>query len=408
MKLNGIYKDLTIVACSLAESGPVATQVMGLLGANVIHVDRPVKGVNTRVVGYICRNTNKKNVTLDTKTDEGKALMWRLIEKADVFFENFAPGAWERMGFSYEEVKKRNPEIIYVSLKGFAKGSRFGHCITYDPVACCSGGGTFLSGLEDGDPLLCGINVGDSGSAIMTASLLSGAILRKKVTGKGCYLETPMQNSVIQESRQSFAEYYARNGHVRRPGNTYRGLKPTAPHNIYPTQGRDVTGNYIMISCSSEDDSSDFSNLCKAMGREDLIGDPRYLTPALRYENRYALDAEISKWTIRHSQNELMKLIAIDYKVPAGIVNGPAEVLRDKYLTNESGIIRWMEDEHAADSNGKPIGGTYTPTIPLKMEAGDCKPITCGLEGTANEEIYCGMLGLSKDEFEELKAKRII
>ncbi|MBQ4369993.1 MAG: CoA transferase [Oscillospiraceae bacterium] len=409
MKPNNIYGDLTIIAASLAESGPVCTQILGLLGANIIHIERPSNAPMNRVVGFVVRNSNKKIISLDTKTEEGKNLMWTMLEKADVFFENFAPGAWDRMGFSYEEVKKRNPEIVYVSLKGFARGSRFQHCITYDPVACCSGGGTFLSGLEDGDPLLCGINVGDSGSAIVAASLIAGAILRKKVTGKGCFLETPMQNAVVAESRQSFAEYYARDGKVRRAGNTYRGLKPTAPWNIYPCQGQDVTGNYVAITCSADENSKEFESLCKVMGREDLLADPKYATPALRYENRYALDAEISKWTIKHRKPEIMQKLAIEARVPCGIVNGPADICRDPFTGGGEHIMRWMEEPLAKDSAGKDLGGSWTPTIPLVMpESGDLKPVSGGMAGHGNEEVFCGWLGLSKEELADLKARHIV
>ncbi|MCQ2553500.1 MAG: CoA transferase [Clostridia bacterium] len=191
-----LYEGLTIVEATLAESGPVCGQVFAYLGANVIHIERPTNP-DKRFIGYLVRSNNKQCITLNTKEEKGKEVMWDLLKKADVFIENFAPGAWDRMGFSYEEVKKVNPEIVYLSIKGFAKNTRYEKCITYDPVACCSGGGTFLSGMEDFDPMLCGINVGDSGSAILAAYALAAAILRKKVTGKGCFVEAPILLATI-------------------------------------------------------------------------------------------------------------------------------------------------------------------------------------------------------------------
>ena len=411
MKLNDLYNGLTIIDATLAESGPVTSQTFAMLGANVIHIERPADKPDKRYVGYLVRENNKKCITLDTKTEEGKAIMWKLIEKADVFLENFAPGAWNRMGFTYEEVKKHNPRIVYATIKGFAQGTRFEKCITYDPVACCSGGGTFLTGLEDGDPMLCGINVGDSGAAIMSDVNMAAAILRQRLTGEGCFVECPMQNAVVAESRQSFAEYYATNGKVRRAGNSYRGVKPTAPWNIYPCQGNDITGNYIVICCGADEDNHDFINLCKAMGREDLISNPDYATPALRYENRHNLDYEISQWTIKHPKRWLMTRLALEFRVPAGVVMGPGDMLRGKKQGNSNGIIRWLdfcEDEYCKDRRGKQLAGVYMPTLPLRMEAGDIQPEFCGRYNACNREIYIDLLGISEQEFAMLEEKHVI
>jgi len=403
MKKNSVFEGVTIIDATLHESGPVATQMFAFMGATVIHINRPDDDASWHYLDFTIRNCNKKDITLNTKSPEGKALMWKLIESADVFIENFAPGAWERMGFSYEDVKAHNPEIVYVSLKGFPKGSRFEHCITYDPVACSTGGCAYLSGMEEGDPMLCGINIGDAGSSIVSATVLAGALLRKKVTGKGCHLETPMQVSVMSQSRRAFAEYYANDGKVRRAGNSYRGLEPTAPHNIYPAQGYDATGNYVMIACSADPESPDFENLCKAIGREDLLADPRYATPALRYENRHALDFEISKWTVGRRRSDIMRRLAIEYKVPCGSVNGIDDVYSDPFLTSGQSIFQEMIDPDIPET-----GRAYTPTLPLHMSNGGFTPVTCGVNGKANEEIYCGLLGLSKEELEQLKANKVI
>lgn len=412
MKTNDIFNGLTILEATIAEAGPVCGQTFAMLGAKVIHIERPADRPDHRYIGHLVRQNNKTSITLDTKTEEGKQLMWKLLEKADVFLENFAPGAWDRMGFTYEAVKKVNPRIIYCSIKGFPKDTRFEKCITYDPVACCSGGGTFLTGLEDGDPLLCGINVGDSGAAIMAAALLSAAVLRQKITGEGCFLEAPMQNAVVSESRQSFAEYYATGGNVRRPGNSYRGVKPTAPWNIYPCQGNDILGNYICICCSADESKQEFERLCRVMGREDLLENPDYKTAELRYKNRHNLDYEISQWTVKHPKRWLVKTLAVDNQIPAAVVAGPGDMLRGKTEGNSKGILRWLafdeNDEYCVDSNRKKLSGVYMPTLPLRMDAGDIQPTFCGRYDSCNREVYQDLLGLSDREMEELKEKHII
>ncbi len=391
-------EGITVIAASLAEAGPVCTQILGLLGAKVIHIERPSDRANGRYKGHIIRNSNKKCVFLNTKEEEGNEIMWKLIEKADVFFENFAPGAWERMGFSYEDVIKRNPNIIYCSLKGFAKASQWGNCITYDPVAACSGGAASTCGYEDLYPMLCGINVADSGGAIHAAMAITVAILRRKITGKGLYMETPMQNAVTAECRPFFAEYYANGGKVRRAGNAYRGLKPYAPHNVYPCQGPDRTGNYVVIDCGPDKCDEYFEKLCKAIGREDLLADPKYKTAELRYENRLQLDVEISKWTWKYTKDTIMKKLAVEAGVPCGMVNSMHDICEDPFLNTN--IMQDMPDPQ--------VGVLRMPIIPIDLEQYKIVAESPSLHGTANEEIYKGFLGISDEEYDKLVEKKVI
>ena len=397
--MNRPLKGVTVIAASLAEAGPVTSEILGMLGAYVIHVERPITEPTARYSGSLIRNANKKSITLNTKTEEGKEILWRLLEKADVFMENFAPGAWERMGFSYEEVCKRNPNIIYCSVKGFSKNSRWGNCITYDPVATASGGGASLCGYEDLDPMMCGINVADSGAAIHNAMAIVAACLYKKLTGKGQFIDAPMQNSVTVECRDALAQYYeVGEKNPRRAGNSYRGTAPCAPHNVYPTQGTDPIGNYISIACSPDPDSPDFENLCKAMGREDLLDDPRYATPELRYRNRHDLDYEISRWTYRYTKEEATEILAGKFGVPAAPVNGPRDLCEDPFLCGT--ILQDMPDPR--------IGYLRMPIIPTNMSGCRIRAITCGEHGDGNQEVYGGLLGMSKEEIKELAAKKII
>lgn len=391
-------EGITVVAASLAESGPVCTQILAFLGADVIHIERPSDMIYHRYKGQIIRHSNKKCVLLNTKFEEGKEVMWKLLEKADVFFENFAPGAWDRMGFSYEEVKKRNPNIIYCSLKGFAKASQWGDCITYDPVAACSGGSASVCGYEDMYPMLCGINVADSGGAIHAAMAITVAILNRKITGKGMYLETPMQNAVAAECRPFFAEYYANGGKVRRAGNAYRGLHPYAPHNIYACQGPDVTGNFVVIDCGPDKNDEYFEKLCKAMGREDLLADPRYATALLRYENRLALDVEITKWTEKYTKQTIMTKLAREAGVPCGAVNSMEDICKDPFLNTT--IMQHMPDPNCGD--------LHMPIIPTNMEKHRIVAQSPGTQGSQNEEVYKGLLGLSDEEYDALAAKHVI
>ncbi|MCQ2553470.1 MAG: CoA transferase, partial [Clostridia bacterium] len=216
---------------------------------------------------------------------------------------------------------------------------------------------------------------------------------------------------VVSQSRQSFAEYYATNGNVRRPGNSYRGVEPTAPWNIYPCQGNDITGNYVAICCRPEPEYQDFEKLCKAMGREDLLEDLRYKTPALRYENRHALDFEIQKWTYTMQKRNVMNKLAVELQIPCGAVLGPADMLRKRSRDAESGILRWMDTEKyefVQDARGNVLDGVYVPTLPLNFESGDIRPINPGPYGSSNKDVYCGFLGMSEEEYQSLVDNKII
>lgn len=389
-------EGVTIICASIAEAGPATSQILAFLGAEVYHVERPLDRPTVRYTGSILRNSNKKALTLDCKVPEGKELMWKLIERADVFLENFAPGAWERMGFSYEEVKKRVPEIIYVSIKGFRKDSRWGGSIAYDPVGAAYGGLTSLCGYEDMDPMMCGINISDSGLAIQTAMTIMMAVLQKKLTGKGQYIESSLGDCVTAICRAAFAEYYERGGvNPRRAGNSYKFLSPTAPYNIYPTQGSDPQGNHIMIACETDED---FKRLCEAIGRRDLLNDARFSTPELRYINHRDLDAEITKWTYRHDKFEAMDILAGQYGIPAGAVLSPGDVCEDDFLVGT--ILQDVPDSR--------VGCFRMPIIPIDMSSHKIIAVSCGEHGDGNEEVYCGVLGMTKDELTALQAKKVI
>jgi len=391
-----LLDGVTVVAASMAEAGPVVTQILAFLGADVYHIERPSDKEEPRHAGFVLRNSNKKDITLNTKEEEGKEILWRLIEKADVFFENFAPGAWDKMGFNYEEVRKRNPGIIYATLKGFSNTqSRWKKCVAFDPVATCSGGNTYVSGYEGQGPMMCNVNIGDSGGALHGAMEVALAILNRKITGKGTYLECPMQNAVTSFCRDQFAEYYAK-GSVRRSGNSYKGTEPNAPHNVYPCQGGDPTGNYVMISCGPDD----FGKLCKAIGREELASVPEYATARKRYENRFALDHEIRCFTMTHTKFEVMDILAGQYGIACGAVMSPGELVADSYVSDN--ILKPVEDELI------PGGRMHMPSIPVKIEGEPIEVHTCGAHGSSNADVYMGILGMSEEELEELRRKKII
>ena len=390
-------EGITILDMTLAESGPVATMGLSLLGAKVYHIYRPgAANVGSRYRGEVLRNLNKTNITINGKVEEGAENFWKLIEKADIIFENYGPGAWDRMGFSYEEVKKRNPNIIYVTLKGFARESEWGKCVTIDPVPCSFGGSAYISGYENEVPMLCGINVADSGSGIHATLTTLLAILERKLTGNGQFIETPMRDTVVCLTRKAYAEYAA-NGSVKRHGNSFHGADIHYPYNMYPSKpSADPRGDYIQISCKTDED---FANLAKAMGKPELAEDPRFTSNELRLENRDALDEIIKEWTLAHDKVEANTILLKDYKVPAGAVMSIGELLKDPFLNTT--IYRNVSD--------KVCGDMVIPTIPVRLSDSPMDVIeSAGVPEAGNDEVYKELLGLSDERIAELKEKGAI
>jgi len=386
------------------EAGTVCTETLAWLGAEVWKVERPEKGELGRysvanpgvdTVGFVIMNMNKKSITCNLKTPEGIDLMKRLIEKVDVVVENMGPGSMERLGLGYEECKKINDKIIYASIKGFAPDSPYANYPAFDPIATHTGGLVAATGLPD-QPIKCGVSVADSGSGITCAMCIIAALYQRQTQGIGQRVDVAMQDFIIGLSRSGWEPYYNTGKPPRRVGNGMP-LEDVAPSNTYPCKPFGIN-DYVHIYCSRAPGSKQFENLCKAMGREDLLQDERFATPRSRFEHREVLDAIITEWTSKHTKFEAMDILA-KADVPAGALLDVGDITNDpQYL--QRGII--VEVEH------KQHGKLKLPGFAPRMSENHIEyKVSPGL-GEHNEEVYKGVLGLSDEEMERLKSKKVI
>ena len=192
------------------QSGPTCTQLLGWFGADVIKVERPGVGDATRkqlvdVPGadslyFTMLNHNKRSLTLNTKTEEGKQVLERLVKECDVMVENFAPGALDRMGFGWERIQELNPRMIMASVKGFGPGP-YEDCKVYENVAQCAGGSASTTGFLDGPPLVTGAQIGDSGTGLHLALGIVTALYQREKSGRGQRVLAPMQDGVLNLCR---------------------------------------------------------------------------------------------------------------------------------------------------------------------------------------------------------------
>ena len=399
-------EGIIVVDFTQFESGTVCTQTLAWLGATVIKVERPKIGEQGRgssadkpgedSYGFILLNCNKKSITLDVKHPEGKRIAYRLIEKADVFVENFSPGVIERLGFGYDAVRARNPRIIYAQIKGFGSDGPYAHFPAFDAIGQATGGTLSITGEPDGPPLHAGTNIADSGAGYHCAIGILAALYQRTVTGEGQRVEVAMQDVMINFNRSAWARQLMTGEEAPRVGNEMP-MAPVAPCNVYPCKPGGKN-DYVFIYTSRWPGSPQWRKLLEVIGRTDLADDPRFATPESRYEHRHEIDEIISAWTRQHTKREAMELLG-SAGVPAGAVFSTLDLTHDEYLRKRGTIVTIRH----------PVRGELTfPGNSIRLSASSVPIGPAPLLGQHNEEIYRGMLGLGDRELEALRREGVI
>lgn len=388
------------------EAGTVCTQTLAWLGATVIKLERPQVGEQGRgssvdqpgadAWGFLLVNNNKQSVTVDLKHPEGKALVRRLIAKADVFVENFAPGVIEKLGFAYEAVSQINPRIIYAQIKGFGTDGPYASFPAFDAIGQAVGGAVSITGEADGPPMHAGPNLADSGSGYHCAIAILAALYQRTATGAGQRVEVAMQDVVINFSRSAWARQLMTGAAAPRVGNNMP-MAPVAPCGVYPCKPGGPN-DYVFIYTSRWPGSRQWDQLLAVIGRADLAGDPRFATPESRYEHRAEVDALISAWTRERTKEEAMTTLG-SAGVPAGAVFSTLDLSADPYLRQRGTMV---EVEH-------PVRGKFVqPGNSIRLSASEVPIRPAPLLGQHNEAVYKGLLGLADDELERLRRANVI
>ncbi len=407
MATKGPLSGYRVLDMTQFESGTVCTETLAWLGAEVLKVERPVRGELGRYsvanpgldnYGFLVMNMNKKSITCNAKDPRGLALLKKLVAECDVIAENMGPGSMNNLGLSYEECKKINPKIIYASLKGFSQNGPYKDYPAFDPIATHTGVLVSATGLPD-QPIKAGVSVADSGTGMTLAMGIIAALLQREREGIGQRVDVAMQDFMIGLSRSQWEPYY-NNGKVpnRRVGNGMP-LEDVAPSDTYPCKpfGKN---DYVHIYCSRAPGSKQWDNLCEAIGRPDLKQDvcPEMATPRIRFQNREICDNAIKDWLKNYTKFEAMDILC-KADIPAGALLDVDDITNDpQYL--ERGMI--VEIEHPQRGKVKLPG--FAPKLSENHIEYECSPEL----GGSNEEVYGGILGLSAEELAELKANRVI
>src|SRR5438309_974100 len=372
------------------EAGTSCTEALAWMGAEVVKVEPPNGGeAGRRGVAdpyyFMAYNANKKSITVNLKSERGLALVKEMAKQADVFTENFAPGAVERLGLGYDVVSALNPRIIYAQVKGFGAGSPYEKGLCFDPIAQACGGAMSITGERDGKPIKPGPTIGDTGTGMLLAFSIVSALYQRASTGKGRRLQAAMQDSVMHYSRGMFIrQAQTSQAAPRRPpgGNAPSGIFPCKPGG---------PNDYVYL-LTSRANPEHWPRLLKLIGREELIGDPRYDKASARVEHEDEVNEIIADWTLQHTKEEAMALIS-GAGVPAGAVFDSMELTNEPSFAKR-GILQTVQH------------GDWQmtmPTWPVRFDGAPPPINPAPLLGEHTAEVFEEWLGLDAAEADALR-----
>ncbi|CAD6531347.1 formyl-CoA transferase [Paraburkholderia metrosideri] len=394
------------------QSGPTCTQLLAWFGADVIKVERAGAGDITREqlrdipdvdsLYFTMLNHNKRSVTIDTKNPEGKQVLEALIQKCDVLVENFAPGALDRMGFTWERIQELNPQMIVASVKGFGPGP-YEDCKVYENVAQCAGGAASTTGFDDGPPVVTGAQIGDSGTGLHLALGIVTALYQRTHTGRGQRVLAAMQDGVLNLCRVKLRDQQRldRTGTMKeypqypngkfgeavpRSGNASGGGQPGW---ILKCKGWETDPNAYIYFITQ---APVWAKICNVIGKEEWATDPDYATPAARLPHLKDIFAEIERWTMTKTKFEAMQILN-KYDIPCGPILSMKEIAEEPSLRKTGTIV---EVDH-------PTRGKYlTVGNPIKLSDSPTEVKRSPLLGEHTDEVMAE-LGYSVEQISALR-----
>jgi formyl-CoA transferase len=399
------------------QSGPTCTQLLAWFGADVIKIERAGAGDITREqlrdipdvdsLYFTMLNHNKRSVTLDTKSEQGKKVLEKLVKYCDVLVENFAPGALDRMGFTWEKLQELNPSMIVASVKGFGPGP-YEDCKVYENVAQCAGGAASTTGFDDGPPLVTGAQIGDSGTGLHLALGIVAALYQRKSTGRGQKVLAAMQDGVLNLCRVKLRDQQrlARTGVMKEypqyPDTKFGTAVPRAanasgggqPGTILKCKGWETDPNSYLYFITQ---APVWKEICNVIGKEEWITDPNYATPNARLPRLKEIFSTIEQWTLTKTKFEAMDILN-EHDIPCGPILSMEELAAEQSLRATGTIV---EVDH-------PKRGKYlTVGNPIKMSDSRTEVTRSPLLGEHTDEVLAE-LGYPAAEVASLRANKVI
>jgi formyl-CoA transferase len=398
--MSAALSGIRVIDMTHNQAGPACAQMLAFLGADVIKLEEPKGGDVARTVHadnknsdslfFLLFNANKRSLTLNLKSEQGKKLFKEVVAKSDVLLENFSPGAMDRLGLGWEVLRDLNPRLIYATIKGFGTYGPHAHFKSYEPVAQAMGGAMSVTGFPENPPTLVLPAIGDSGTGMQMAIGILAALQQRHSTGRGQHVEVAMQDAVVNIIRVSLRDHQRAGRPMERSGNQ---LGHTVPGTTYPC-APGGPNDYVIILAQPQM----WRAMTEVMGQPELADDPRFATADARWENRAVLDAIVGEWTRQHTKYEVMTLLG-DAGVPAGACQDTGEVLADPHLKAREMIV----------DIDYPTRGTYqTVGCPVKMSDSPATVTRPPLLGEHTSELLGALCGMGPDEVKRLREAGVV
>ena len=409
---------IKIIDFTHVQAGPACTQLLAWYGADVIKVERPGSGDVTRsqlrdipdvdALYFTMLNSNKRSLTLDTKTAEGKEVLEKLIKVSDVMVENFGPGALDRMGFTWQRILELNPKMILASVKGFSDGHHYEDLKVYENVAQCAGGAASTTGWWDGPPTVSAAALGDSNTGMHLAIGILTALRQRDKTGKGQKVAVSMQDSVLnlcrvklrdqqRLDRVGYLEEYPQYPHgtfsdvVPRGGNAGGGGQPGW---VLKCKGWETDPNaYIYFTVQGHA----WAPICDAIGKPEWKTDPNYMTAQARQPHITSIFATIEEWLASKTKFEAVDILR-KFDIPCSPVLSMKEIANDPSL-RASGTV--------AEVDHKARGKYLTVGSPIKFSNMSVEITGSPLLGEHTDDVLAE-LGYSQDKIAALHAAKAV
>src|SRR6266404_3214543 len=388
--MSKALSGIRIIDMTHNQAGPACAQILAFLGADVIKLEEPKGGDVARrnmrdikdsdSLFFLLFNANKRSLTLNLKTEEGKRLFREVIAKSDVLLENFGPGALDRLGLGYDALAKINPRLIYATIKGFGTYGPYRDYKSYEPIAQAMGGAMSITGFPENPPTF-----------VVPAIGVLAALQQRHATGKGQHVEVSMQDAVVNIIRVSLRDHQRSGRPMPRRGNQ---MGQVVPSTVYPC-APGGPNDYVFINASQQ---PMWVAMLGVMGRTELAEDPRFATEASRWENRATLNAIVEEWTGGRSKHEVMRLLG-EAGVPCGAVQDTGEVLADPHLKAREMIV----------DVDYPSRGTYkTVGCPVKLSDSPVAVTRPPLLGEHTAALLNELCGVDPDEVNRLRDAGVV
>ncbi|MBN2241359.1 MAG: CoA transferase [Acidobacteria bacterium] len=398
--MEGLLSGIRVLDLSRVLAGPYCSMMLGDLGADVIKVERPGVGDETRHWGppftekggesayFLCVNRNKRSITVDLKNPLGVELIKALALESDVFLENFTPGTADQLGVGYESIRSVNPRIIYCSITGFGPDGPYRNRAGYDLAVSGLGGLIGITGEPDGPPVKVGVAITDVATGLSAQGAICAALYAREKTGRGQRIDLSLLETQVS-ALVNMASSYLISGEVPKRWGT-------AHETIVPYQGFETQDKYVIIAVGND---ALFARLCKVLGIPGIAEDPRFKTNPLRVKNRRECIGVLAPILKTKKRDEWIKLLNAE-SIPCTPINTIDEVFSDPQVLHRNMLV---EVEHPTAGRIKLAG------IPVKYsEARATVRMPPPVLGQHTREILGGMLGYEDAKIEKLKSAGVI